>query len=108
MATPARLLRAESALRKRALTYPDTHEDFPWGHSALKVKGKAFLFMACGANFDNTLSVSVKLPVSGHAALTLPFAAPTAYGLGKSGWVTATFTAKPTVRETIRTQICTI
>jgi hypothetical protein len=28
-----------------------------------------------------------KLPYTGHEALQLPFAKPTAYGLGKSGWV---------------------
>src|SRR5262245_15209334 len=34
------------ALRTAALRYPDTVEDFPWGHSAFKVKGKkAFMFM---------------------------------------------------------------
>jgi hypothetical protein len=27
-------------------------------------------------------------------ALSLPFASPTGYGLGKSGWVTARFTAR--------------
>jgi hypothetical protein len=29
----------------------------------------------------------VKLPYTGYEALQLPFAVPTAYGLGKSGWV---------------------
>lgn len=29
-------------------------------------------------------------------ALTLPFVSPTGYGLGKSGWVTATFGPKQT------------
>ena len=28
-----------------------------------------------------------KLPYTGYEALQLPFAKPTAYGLGKSGWV---------------------
>lgn len=88
-----RLTRAESALRQQALSYPETHEDFPWGHSALKVKGKAFLFMAVGKNNDNLFSLSVKLPLSDKTALELPFASPTGYGLGKSGWVTARFTA---------------
>lgn len=88
-----RLTRAESALRRQALSYPETHEDFPWGHSALKVKGKAFLFMAVGITDDNLFSLSVKLPISGKTALELPFASPTEYGLGKSGWVTARFHA---------------
>ena len=66
-------------------------EDFPWGHSAFKVRGKAFLFMA---RENGALSLSVKLPHSGLMALSLPFAEPTGYGLGKSGWVTARFAAK--------------
>ena len=37
------------------------------------------------------LSLSVKLPGSATLALDLPFASPTGYGLGKSGWVTARF-----------------
>ena len=33
-------------LRKAALAFPETVEDFPWGHSAFKVAAKkAFLFM---------------------------------------------------------------
>lgn len=77
------------ALRKHALAYPHTHEDFPWGHSACKVKNKAFVFLhAEGTN----LSLSVKLPESNSLALQLPFAEPTGYGLGKSGWVSARFT----------------
>ena len=38
-----------------------------------------------------SLGLSVKLPSSGEEALDLPFARPTGYGLGKSGWVTARF-----------------
>jgi predicted DNA-binding protein (MmcQ/YjbR family) len=84
------LTRAESSLRQFALTFPETYEEFPWGHRALKVKGKVFLFMALE---EGVLSLSVKLPLSGAMALTLPFASPTGYGLGKSGWVTARFGA---------------
>ena len=81
------LARAAAALRRRALTYPEAYEDHPWGETAIKVKGKVFLFMYQG----EFLSLSMKLPVSGPTALGLPFAAPTGYGLGKSGWVTARF-----------------
>jgi predicted DNA-binding protein (MmcQ/YjbR family) len=35
--------------------------------------------------------VTVKLPVSRYFALEYPFTQPTGYGLGKSGWVTASF-----------------
>ena len=73
-----------------ALSLPEVREDHPWGHSAFKVKEKAFLFMATE---QGELSLSMKLPQSGLLALSLPFAEPTGYGLGKSGWVTARFPA---------------
>jgi predicted DNA-binding protein (MmcQ/YjbR family) len=78
---------AEAALRAHALSYPDAREDFPWGERVVKVRGKVFLFLGKGGS----LSLSVKLPGSGTIALGLPFTAPTAYGLGKSGWITARF-----------------
>lgn len=78
----------EMALREFALGYPGTHEDFPWGHRVIKVKGKAFIFMG---REDGGLGLSVKLPHSNAAALMMPFATPTGYGLGKSGWVSADF-----------------
>ena len=81
--------RAEMALRKHALKYPETTEEFPWEHRAIKVKGKIFLFLF---RDQNELSLTVKLPDSHRAAVALPFAAPSGYGLGKSGWVTARFT----------------
>jgi len=81
----------QMALRDFALRYPETHEDFPWGERVIKVKGKVFLFLG---GKDADLSLSVKLPSSGLIALGLPFASPTAYGLAKSGWVTARFGPK--------------
>lgn len=74
----------ELALRDRAMAYPEAHEDFPWGERAIKVRGKMFLLLSRG---DDSLSVTVKLPVSREFALVWPFAQPTGYGLGKSGWV---------------------
>jgi predicted DNA-binding protein (MmcQ/YjbR family) len=88
------LKKAEAALRKIAMGFPETTEDFPWGHRALKIKGKAFVFMAME---EDELSLSVKLPDSGDFALMQPYASPTGYGLGKSGWVTARFGAKDKV-----------
>lgn len=81
---------ATEAVRRHALSYPETHEDFPWGDRALKVRGKVFVFMGMG---PDELSLSVKLPQSRDIALMLPFATPTGYGLGKSGWVSARFPA---------------
>jgi predicted DNA-binding protein (MmcQ/YjbR family) len=87
----ATLKQAFTRLRARALSYPETREDLPWGESALKVKGKTFVFMRADAS---ELHLSVKLPRSREFALEYPFTKPTAYGLGKAGWVTAGFTAK--------------
>lgn len=81
--------KAADSLRTYALAYPEAHEDNPWGHSAIKVRGKTFLFLNVD---DSEVSLTTKLPESGHAALMLPFAEPTGYGLAKSGWVTARFT----------------
>lgn len=88
---PAALQKQIEVLRKRALGYPETREDYPWGHSAFKVKDKAFVFLHADAE---GCSLSVKLPESNALALQLPFAEPTGYGLGKSGWVSASFKAK--------------
>ena len=85
---------AEAALRKAALAYPQASEDFPWGHRAFKVKKKMFLILS----FDKDIfNVTMKLPVTGKQAVQLPFAEPTGYGLGKSGWVTASFGPKDKV-----------
>jgi predicted DNA-binding protein (MmcQ/YjbR family) len=79
---------AIAELRARALGYPETTEDRPWGHPAFKVRGKAFLFLG---EDEAELSLSLKLGAAHDLALGFPFAQPTAYGLGKSGWVTARF-----------------
>ena len=80
----------ELELRDCAMTFPEATEDHPWGHRAIKVKGKSFLFLG-GEKDTKELSLSVKLPSSRDMAVDLPFAEPTGYGLGKSGWVTARF-----------------
>jgi predicted DNA-binding protein (MmcQ/YjbR family) len=84
------LAAAAGALRAHALAKPEASEHFPWGETAIKVKGKVFLFMHSDAT---SLSLSTKLPQSGGVALMLPFATPTGYGLGKAGWVSARFAA---------------
>lgn len=85
------LKQAFERLRSFALGYPETREDLPWGESAIKVKGKTFVFMG---GDETKLGLSVKLPQSREFALEYPFTKPTAYGLGKSGWVTASFAPK--------------
>ena len=81
----------ELKLREFALGFPEAYEEFPWEHRAMKVKKKVFVFL--GNNEGGGLSLSVKLPNSNREALLLPFATPTGYGLGKSGWVSASFKA---------------
>lgn len=75
-------------LREHGLALPETVEEHPWGHSALKVRGKTFVFL----NLDpDRLSLSTKLPVSREFALMLDFTEPTGYGLGRAGWVSSAF-----------------
>lgn len=84
-------------LRKFGLAYPKAHTKSPWpGHLDLAVNDKTFAYLSIEGE---PFSISCKLPETGPAALMLPFTEPTAYGLGKSGWVTARFPAgkKPPV-----------
>lgn len=83
---------ASLALREAALGYPETVEDHPWGEHAFKVRGrKSFCFMA-GVE-DGGFVFTVKLPIRAHEALAHPFAEPTGYGMGRSGWVSCRFAA---------------
>lgn len=84
-----RLDAARAALLAHALSLPGAWEDHPWGETVVKVRKRIFLF--AGETRDGGLGVSVKLPQSADAALSLPFAEPTGYGLGASGWVSARF-----------------
>lgn len=78
----------ENLLCRIALGYPEAREEHPWGHRAIKVNGKTFVFLSTN---DGVVTCATKLPQSRREALELPFASPTEYGLGKSGWVTASF-----------------
>lgn len=71
MSVSDRLTRAGLELRKLALAYPEAYEELPWGHHAIKVNGKAFVFLAATGG---SLSLSAKLPSSAGVALALPFA----------------------------------
>lgn len=76
-------------LRQFGLRYPGAHTKSPWpGHLDLAVNDKTFAYLSIAGE---PLRISCKLPRSSDAALELPFTTPTAYGLGKSGWVTAEF-----------------
>ena len=72
-------------LRAWGLTLPGAHRKSPWlEHDDLAVKDKTFAYLPAQGH---PFSLSVKLPYTGYEALQLPFAEPTGYGLGKSGWV---------------------
>jgi predicted DNA-binding protein (MmcQ/YjbR family) len=76
-------------LRAFGLAYPGAHPKSPWpGHLDLAVNDKTFAYLSLEGD---PLSISCKLPQSSGVALMLPFCKPTGYGLGKSGWVSASF-----------------
>lgn len=78
---------AADQLRAFGLTYPETGLKSPWpGHADLAVRGKTFAYLSAAGD---PFSLSCKLPFSGAEALESGLGAPTGYGLGKSGWVTA-------------------
>jgi predicted DNA-binding protein (MmcQ/YjbR family) len=83
------------ALKAHAMSYPETAEEFPWGESAFKVKGKTFVFMRAETS---EISFSVKLPNSRTQALAQPGSEPTHYGMGAKGWVTLRPAAKTSLK----------
>lgn len=77
-------------LRAFGLSLPEAAQAQPWGHIALKVRNKTFVFLNLE---DERLSLSVKLPASRDFALIFDWTEPTGYGLGRAGWVSAAFAA---------------
>jgi len=80
----------EKALRDHGVSLPEATEDLPWSERALKVRGKVFALLH---RVEDGLSVTVKLPQSGHAVVLLPHVKPSGDGLGRAGWVSARFPA---------------
>jgi predicted DNA-binding protein (MmcQ/YjbR family) len=72
-----------------ALGLPGAYEDHPWDEDVAKVDGKVFVFL--GVEDSLELGMTVKLRESHEQALAVPGAAPTGYGLGRSGWVDVPF-----------------
>jgi predicted DNA-binding protein (MmcQ/YjbR family) len=93
MTKPPALAGFTAKVREIALAYPETTEEHPWGETAIKVRGKIFVYIG---NEGDAPNFSVKLPSTGMQALALPFAAPTHYGMGKHGWVTITIPKRVT------------
>ncbi|MFT3769168.1 MAG: MmcQ/YjbR family DNA-binding protein [Minicystis sp.] len=87
--TKSTVRKVMSALREIALSFPGATEDFPWGERVVKVNKKVFVFL--GRDEGTEIGFGVKLPESGPGLLMMPFAKPSGYGLGKSGWVNVQF-----------------
>jgi predicted DNA-binding protein (MmcQ/YjbR family) len=85
---------APRTTRKRllefALSLPGAWEDHPWDEDVAKVGKKVFAFFGLAENAE-AYGMSLKLDDSHEQALTVPGAAPTGYGLGRSGWVNVPF-----------------
>ncbi|MEZ4728252.1 MAG: MmcQ/YjbR family DNA-binding protein [Caldilineaceae bacterium] len=82
IATAAAAMQTE--LLTFALTLPEAYEDRPWGETVVKVRNKIFVFLG---GPPDAVAFTLKLPRSHGYALSLPYAKPAGYGLGKSGWV---------------------
>jgi predicted DNA-binding protein (MmcQ/YjbR family) len=96
MAKKAKARASDAALeelRAFGLAFPGAHTKSPWpGHLDLAVNDKTFAYLSIDGE---PFSIGCKLPASQSVALMLPFAAPMAYGLGKSGWVSAQLPDQP-------------
>ena len=84
-------VKSDAALRELkafGLAYPGAHSKSPWpGHDDLAVNDKTFAYLSIPGE---PFSIGCKLPKTSTIALMLEWCVPTPYGLGKSGWVTAT------------------
>ena len=89
---PSELQRAAEVLREFALALPGASEDFPWDGRVGKVNRKIFVSFGKKEAPAHELCLTVKLPESRYEALEFPWAEPSAYGLGKHGWVTVRYT----------------
>jgi len=73
-----------AALRKYALTLPETTEAHPWGENVTKVRGKVFVFFFGPEEDASDGVMGVKLTRSLLFARSLPYVEAMGYGLGKS------------------------
>lgn len=87
MADPKRIRRH---VLRFALGLPGAYEDYPWDEVVAKVNKKVFVFFGREDN-PNGPGMTLKLRESHELALAVPGAAPTGYGLGRSGWVDIPF-----------------
>lgn len=85
-------------VRSFALSLPETTEELPWGDRVVKVRGKIFVFL--GEGQEEGWAGALKLPQSGPALLARGLGKPTAYNLGKAGWVSLRLHPVHAVTET--------
>ena len=78
------------AIRRLALSFPESYEDAPWGHPVFKVgANRMFAGMSFG---DGAVHVTVKLtPEEREIAQLLPYVRRASY-VGRYGWITAEVT----------------
>ena len=82
-----------------ALTLPEAWQDSPWEEDTVaKVRKKIFVFLG-GPGSER---MTVKLAESHAHALSIEGARPSAYGLGKSGWVTVPLGAEGVTVDLLR------
>jgi predicted DNA-binding protein (MmcQ/YjbR family) len=79
----------KAELLRFALSLPDAWEDHPWEESVVKVGSKIFVFL--GSADPAGAGATVKLRDSHEEALAMDFTSPSGYGLGRHGWVSASF-----------------
>lgn len=79
--------KAQDALVGWALGMPGAWKDTPWGETVAKVGKKVFVFFGHPDYAEGNLVFSVKIPATRGEAMSLGFAEPTGYGLGRSGWI---------------------
>ena len=89
-----------AAMLAYALAKPGAYEDHPWGESVAKVGKKVFAFFGVAESDD--AGMGVKLPASQPLALAQPGVKPSAYGLGKAGWVSVRFADAGLPAEVLR------
>ena len=86
-------------IRNLALSFPETYEDFPWGHPVFKVgDNKMFAGMS---NEEDPLTLTVKLtPEEREIALHFAYVSVARY-VGRYGWITAVVTDEESLENAL-------
>lgn len=73
-------------LREFALSLPGAWEDHPWGENVAKVGKKVFVFFGM-PEAEHPFGMTVKVPDSYEAAMSLPWAKNPGYRMDRGHWV---------------------